>query len=1132
MICTFYSYKGGVGRSMALANVADALARKGLRVLMIDFDLEAPGLEQFFRIDHDAARRHAGLLDLLLSYKQAMSMISSTAVGTASFRRLQEQFITPVYGQLPAGGRLDLLTAGRRGNDQQLNLYALNLRTFDWEDFYFNWAGEAFFEWLRQTLLPDQYDIVLVDSRTGVTEMGGICAYQLADMIVLMCASNQQNLEGTQNVVKNFLSPEVQALRATRPLQVVVVPSRVEQRDPVLLEQLRNRFDAAFDEYTPEPVRRQGRAFWDLLVPYEPRYAFDEQVISHPQRASERKQMEAAYNGLVDVLGLLAEPGSALAGALATPTNGTAESTTAEPQYDPTRRFAGYDAYIAYRAADQSTVDSVATSLRASGISVFLDCLTLPASEDWRASASLALSQSNVLLVFVGDGTAAEWQRGKSEVVFGSGARRPPILPVLLPGAPDTSDLGAYPPGSFDRDNWFDLRPEPINLDALQRLVDSIRGLASRVPAPAIEHGPPYRGLRPYDEEVAGEFFGRDAEIEDILDELNLSRLVAVIGPSGSGKSSLVRAGVIPRLRRAARSGSETLTVCVFTPGSRPLQSLADELVHAFPHLAEPIRQALVTAADTDTRSTESSVGGVLAAIMSATHSILLVVDQFEELFTLCRATDERGRFVASLVAAATTPSRCKVLLTLRADFYGQCVADPQLAKLLPSHQVLLGPLSDQGLAQAIQAPAQRAGLAFEPGLVERILHDAQGRVGALPLLQVVLQELWQRRREGWLTHAAYTDVGGLGGAIASRAEAVYADLTQQTASVTRLVLLRLVQPGEDAADTRRRVRLRDLSGASRDPQLVLDVVRALTDAHLLTMSSEPQTGEAAVEISHEALISGWPRLQGWIDEDRAHLLTLRRLSRTAVEWEKANRDNSLLYRGSRLVEIEELGNSDSLPLNDLERQFLRASIDLQKLEAERDVQRRTLEERYAHALKDWRQATSCAFGTGLGYALSFALLGVIRWNSAVGVGLPVELRAVVLVVLCGLGFAVGIVNGFGIGFAIWLWERRGTIRLVTVVIGTASGFVSLAVFAGVTGDQGWLPVGACLGAGLTLGAVSTRRRVGRLLGTALGGLGAGAAVANWIPRLPADAALLIGAGAAIGIATGLGLYFGKSKDV
>ncbi|MBL8483827.1 MAG: AAA family ATPase, partial [Rhodocyclaceae bacterium] len=221
MIYTFYSFKGGVGRSMAMANIGDCLARRGLRVLMIDFDLEAPGLERYFkRLDVSAALRNPGVMDLIAAFKRAMA--SGEDLSQAEFRQI-ERYLFPVYPE-QGGSRLDLMTAGRRLPDDEMRSYALAVRTFEWQDFYFNWEGEAFFEWLRKTLVGPEgrYDVVLADSRTGVTEMGGICAYQLADVVVMMTAANRQNVEGTRRVADDFRSPQVLDLRRGRPLQLLV----------------------------------------------------------------------------------------------------------------------------------------------------------------------------------------------------------------------------------------------------------------------------------------------------------------------------------------------------------------------------------------------------------------------------------------------------------------------------------------------------------------------------------------------------------------------------------------------------------------------------------------------------------------------------------------------------------------------------------------------------------------------------------------------------------------------------------------------------------------------------------------------------------------------------------------------
>lgn len=305
MICTFYSYKGGVGRSMALANVGDVLSRRGLKVLMIDFDLEAPGLEQFFyRSDErelrDAIRSQTGLLDLLLAYKESMSV----AGGGDSFRDI-ERYIATVFGHRPGGGRLDLMPAGQRLSPAQMSHYALALRTFDWQDFYFNWEGDLFFEWLRRSLLPDRYDLVLIDSRTGVTEMGGICGYQLADVIVMMCGANHQNVDGTWSMLQDFRSQPVEDLRRGRPVEIVVVPARLEQRAPLLTEAFYERFDARFAALLPSRLAEVGLSFRDLTIPYDPQFAFEERVARSPEEKAAKEHLAQVFGTLADVITLL-----------------------------------------------------------------------------------------------------------------------------------------------------------------------------------------------------------------------------------------------------------------------------------------------------------------------------------------------------------------------------------------------------------------------------------------------------------------------------------------------------------------------------------------------------------------------------------------------------------------------------------------------------------------------------------------------------------------------------------------------------------------------------------------------------------------------------------------------------------
>lgn len=280
------------------------------------------------------------------------------------------------------------------------------------------------------------------------------------------------------------------------------------------------------------------------------------------------------------------------------------------------------------------------------------------------------------------------------------------------------------------------------------------------------------------------------------------------------------------------------------------------------------------------------------------------MIDQFEEVFTLCQDERERVQFLANLSYAGTIPDgRCVVVLTMRADFYPRCAAYAELARYISEQQFLVSPLGSDGLLQVIEKPAARVGLRFEEGLVGTILDDVLEQPGALPLLEHALLELWRRRRNGLLTLEGYRDSGGVAGAIAKRAEAVYSGFMPEAQTIARRTLLRLTQPGEGTEDTRRRAALAELIMGAAERDAVEEVVNALVNARLLTASEDETTKGESVDVAHEALIRAWPRLRQWIDDDRAGLRIVRRLSEAAEEWRRGDRDESLLYRGSRLVQ-------------------------------------------------------------------------------------------------------------------------------------------------------------------------------------------------------------------------------------
>ncbi|MGW3569680.1 nSTAND1 domain-containing NTPase [Streptomyces sp. NPDC000941] len=435
----------------------------------------------------------------------------------------------------------------------------------------------------------------------------------------------------------------------------------------------------------------------------------------------------------------------------------------------------------------------------------------------------------------------------------------------------------------------------------------------------------PYRGLARFETGDSDGFFGRERMTGDLLDLVRRERFAAVFGPSGSGKSSLLRAGLIPALRQGQVTGPRLAAIRVLSPGERPFGA------HA----------RLLTPADAD-----------------GAADTLVIVDQFEEIFTLCQDPEERVRFIALLLAARRADSRLRVLIAVRADFYGRCAEQRDLADALCDTTMLVGPMTPVELREAVVKPASARGLIVEQALTARLVDEVAGAPGGLPLLSHVLLETWLRRRGGRLTLEAYQAAGGLDGAIAKTAEDVYTRLTPQQADVARGILLCLISPGDGTPDTRRPVRRAELD-TTRHPEQTAVVVERLTRVRLLTLDGDN------VDLAHEALINGWPRLRGWIEQDRERLRVHRKLTEAATTWAELGEDGSALYRGTRLTTAEERLAPDDLTA--VERSFLTAGI------AHREREQHTAA-RTARRLRRLRTALSIA-------AVLALLVGVIAWQ-------------------------------------------------------------------------------------------------------------------------------------------------------
>ncbi|MBW3608494.1 MAG: helix-turn-helix domain-containing protein [Actinobacteria bacterium] len=420
----------------------------------------------------------------------------------------------------------------------------------------------------------------------------------------------------------------------------------------------------------------------------------------------------------------------------------------------------------------------------------------------------------------------------------------------------------------------------------------------------------PYMGLRAFEHDDAPLFFGRETQVEQVLTRLREARFMAVIGASGSGKSSFVQAGLVAGLI-APTNGEGGASVAVLTPGAHPIAALADAVNRAIGG-AQPVRADALIA---DPGLFES------ATRRARSSPVVIAVDQLEELFTICRDEDERCAFIDALSGAWRDPaSPVVVIVALRSDFYGRMAAYPQLAAAVVVHQTLLGPMSPDELRRAIEQPAARSGLTLQRGLVETILEDLVDEPAALPLLSHALLETWKRRRRLMLTVGGYHEAGGVRGAIAQTAERTLQSLDEADRLIARRILLRLTEVREGSEPTRRRVDRSDLTSSAEHPERLERVVGILADARLISID------DGTVVVAHEALIRHWPRLRGWIDADRAALLTHSRLTLAAREWDNLDREAGALYRGARLATALEWARDHGDDLSERERAFLVAS--------------------------------------------------------------------------------------------------------------------------------------------------------------------------------------------------------------
>ena len=490
------------------------------------------------------------------------------------------------------------------------------------------------------------------------------------------------------------------------------------------------------------------------------------------------------------------------------------------------------------------------------------------------------------------------------------------------------------------------LAPSPSLQQLNERILLHDPGLAREATSAPASVRNPYKGLRPFSEQDADDFFGRDGLVAQLLESLRAgARIVALVGPSGCGKSSVLNAGLIPALREGALPGSADWAITAMMPGSHPFEELERALAGA-------------------------------AADSPAGARVLLAIDQFEELFSL---SDEStaARFLRAVTRAATDDrAPLTVVLTLRADFYDRPLQHADFGALLTAGVVNVLPMAADELKAAVLTPARRVGVDVEPALLAELLADTIDQLGALPLLQYTLTELFERRTDSVLSLAEYREAGGLRALLSRRSEESFVALDDAEQRVAQQVFLRLVSVSEGARPARRRVPLRELTALDVDPVALSLVLEEFGRHRLLSFDRDPAAGDAVVEVAHEALLWEWDRLAGWIDTHREDLRRQRSLAMAAEEWESTDRNPDYLITGSRLAEYETWSRRTTLSLTASEREFLASALErrrrAQAAEDDRRDHQRRLERRAARRLQ--------ALAAALLVLAAAATVGVLSW--------------------------------------------------------------------------------------------------------------------------------------------------------
>jgi hypothetical protein len=459
----------------------------------------------------------------------------------------------------------------------------------------------------------------------------------------------------------------------------------------------------------------------------------------------------------------------------------------------------------------------------------------------------------------------------------------------------------------------------------------------------------PYKGLEAFTEADADRYFGREDSIEQLwqrcrdlgheaVGETPL-RLLPVIGPSGCGKSSLVRAGLLLELARRPLTGLDRSRVAVLVPTSHPLDAIAAVLapmITGDPLAMAKQKEIVDTLLARDPDGAYHGLRRVVRFLTAAGRPLIILVDQFEEVWSLCESPAEQAAFIANLLDVATErDARVSVVLTLRSDFLRSTSADTELSHAISRRAYLVPSMSEEQLRCAIVEPARKGGFEFDKATVDLMISQTEGREGALPLLQFALTRIWEGLKAGVSAAETLRHLGGVGGALAKEAEQVYRGLADADQRIVRRAFLAQVRLGEGTRDTRRRAPLDEIVAQGEDRDHVLDLLRhfSRTDQRFITLSGDPSQGRVTAELCHEALLEHWDSLKKWVDEGRSDLRFQRRVAEAADDWQAQSKPNGLLWRSPQLDLLRNFYRRNAADMPRLQIAFYQASERYQKLQ-------------------------------------------------------------------------------------------------------------------------------------------------------------------------------------------------------